>query len=345
MKDLCGMVLAAGYGQRLLPATRYRPKPLLDFFGVPLLYLAFKQLEDAGCQTIVVNTHYLADQLEDAVRAWPGHAQILISRETEILGTGGGIARIHELREGRDLLVVNSDLVHLYDLNRFISDCQGQDALAFMALRPDVRKGEPSLWCKDGQVLQIGHERPDILSVTPYGYACIQLLSDEFLCRMRDAKAGCVIRFYQDLLKRREKVAGSLQSCFWYDVGTPESYWAAHCAYLNLMMADSGELPDDPLKINQIRKMTAKNRIRWYVGNRSLSENYAVIEPCAIEDGVSFDENGQIGPFAIIMGKLHIYKGIRIKSCLLHRSGIFEIASDLENLWMHDYFMMTHSSS
>ena len=81
------MVFAAGFGTRMRPLTNDRPKPLILVAGRTLLDHALDILADAGVTNVVVNTHYLADQIEAHLAARP----ITVLREMpEILDTGGG---------------------------------------------------------------------------------------------------------------------------------------------------------------------------------------------------------------------------------------------------------------
>ncbi len=105
------MVLAAGFGQRMRPLTNGKPKPLVPVAGKPLIDYGFDRLSEAGCDTIIVNVHYLGDQIE----AWAkGHASphIVISDERqELLDTGGGIVKALPLLGEEPFFVVNSDSI------------------------------------------------------------------------------------------------------------------------------------------------------------------------------------------------------------------------------------------
>jgi N-acetyl-alpha-D-muramate 1-phosphate uridylyltransferase len=104
------MVLAAGLGTRLRPMTESQPKALVEVGGKTLLDHALDRLAEAGVEDAVVNTHHLADRISRqlASRSWP---RIHLSHETEILDTGGGIARALPLL-GRDpFYVVNAKVV------------------------------------------------------------------------------------------------------------------------------------------------------------------------------------------------------------------------------------------
>ncbi len=82
------MILAAGFGTRLLPHTLLRPKPLFPLLNHPLLLLTIRRLQHAGCDHIVVNCHHLRAQIVAALAGLPG---VTVLEEETILGTGGGL--------------------------------------------------------------------------------------------------------------------------------------------------------------------------------------------------------------------------------------------------------------
>lgn len=102
------MVLAAGLGKRLRPLTLTTPKPLLPVAGKPIIAHVLERLHQHGVSRVVVNTHYLADQLEDYLRAVPD-LDITISHEPELLETGGGVLNVLPYFEGRPFFAINAD--------------------------------------------------------------------------------------------------------------------------------------------------------------------------------------------------------------------------------------------
>ena len=58
-------ILAAGKGKRLKPITNNIPKPLIEIKGKPLLEWSLIKLRSAGVKEIVINLHYLGDQIVD----------------------------------------------------------------------------------------------------------------------------------------------------------------------------------------------------------------------------------------------------------------------------------------
>jgi N-acetyl-alpha-D-muramate 1-phosphate uridylyltransferase len=73
--------------------------------GKPLLEYAFNLVQPLKPNQIYVNTHYHAKLIDTYIKK--NYENIHVSWEPEILGTGGGIKKIHQ----NDLLVLNTDNV------------------------------------------------------------------------------------------------------------------------------------------------------------------------------------------------------------------------------------------
>lgn len=103
------MILAAGLGTRMRPLTLTKPKPLQIVGGKTMLDHALDKLVGAGIRRAVVNIFYLAEQIE-AHLSNRHDIEIILSRETELLDTGGGIAHVLTLFEGKPFFSLNADL-------------------------------------------------------------------------------------------------------------------------------------------------------------------------------------------------------------------------------------------
>lgn len=105
------MILAAGRGERLRPLTDRQPKPLLPIAGTPLIVHQLEWLRRAGVAEVVVNTHHLAAQVEQCLGTGEAFGlPIRISREAELLDTGGGIRRALPWLGPGPFLVLNGDI-------------------------------------------------------------------------------------------------------------------------------------------------------------------------------------------------------------------------------------------
>jgi len=104
----CAMVLAAGLGKRMRPLTDDRPKPLVELAGRSLLDRALDGLAAAGMTRFVVNTHYRGEMIAAHLA---GRDAIVLSHESLLLETGGGVnAALPHLGDDA-FFVVNSDAV------------------------------------------------------------------------------------------------------------------------------------------------------------------------------------------------------------------------------------------
>jgi MurNAc alpha-1-phosphate uridylyltransferase len=104
------MIMAAGKGTRMMPLTADRPKPLVEVGGVALLDHVLDHLRDAGVGKIVVNAHYLADQVEAHLAARATEFDVSISDERDLLrDTGGGLVQALPMISDDPFICVNAD--------------------------------------------------------------------------------------------------------------------------------------------------------------------------------------------------------------------------------------------
>ena len=106
------MILAAGYGKRIHPLTLKIPKPLLKIGNETLLSNTLKFLELSKIKQVVINVHYLGEQIIDYVDKKKFNLSIKIVREKDkILDTGGGISNAIKNFSNEPLLILNPDTI------------------------------------------------------------------------------------------------------------------------------------------------------------------------------------------------------------------------------------------
>ena len=104
------MILSAGYGKRLNPLTLKCPKPLLKLGNETLLSNTIKFLEKYGIKEIVINVHFLADQIIDYLNKKKFNLSIkIINEEDKILDTGGGVLNAIKYFTDDPFLIINPD--------------------------------------------------------------------------------------------------------------------------------------------------------------------------------------------------------------------------------------------
>ena len=107
------MILAAGFGKRMTPLSLTKPKPLFDLHKKKLLEYSIELLHKINITDIVVNTHYLHDQIKTFIIE--KKFNLKISFEQKILDTGGGILQTLDFFDNKSFLVLNSDTIWTYN--------------------------------------------------------------------------------------------------------------------------------------------------------------------------------------------------------------------------------------
>jgi hypothetical protein len=125
-RELAGLVLAAGRGERLRPLTDTTAKPLLPVGGTTLLDAMLGRLAavvPVTPATMAVNAHWLAEQVVGHV----GDRVHVSVEQPRALGTAGAVAAISTWRAGRDLIIGNGDayLAGELDLPGFVAGWDG----------------------------------------------------------------------------------------------------------------------------------------------------------------------------------------------------------------------------
>ena len=105
------MVLSAGLGTRMAPASTVLPKPLIPLGGKALIDHVLDRHVDARIARTIVNVHHKADLIEAHLRG-RCMPRIEISDERDgLLDTGGGVKRALPRLGSGPFLIHNSDSV------------------------------------------------------------------------------------------------------------------------------------------------------------------------------------------------------------------------------------------
>ena len=106
------IILSAGYGKRLNPLTLSKPKPLLEINNKTLLENTIYLLEKFGIEEIMINTHYLSDQISTFIDNKKFSSKIFLIKEHErILDTGGGVLNAAKKFNKDPFFVFNPDTI------------------------------------------------------------------------------------------------------------------------------------------------------------------------------------------------------------------------------------------
>jgi len=107
------LILAAGLGTRMRPLTENCPKPLITVGGKALLTWSLEALCAAGVRHVVVNMHYLPEQIEHYAQTYYDHRMtITLSDERgQLMDSGGGVKKALCHMGDAAFFVLNSDMI------------------------------------------------------------------------------------------------------------------------------------------------------------------------------------------------------------------------------------------
>jgi glucose-1-phosphate cytidylyltransferase len=177
------VILAGGMGTRLREETEYRPKPMVEIGGRPILWHIMKIYAHYGYTDFVVCLGYKGQVIRDyflnyqtrncdftitlgsgAIDIHNNHSEdgwrVTLADTAEKTMTGGRIARIQKYVGDRTFLVTYGDGLADIDVGRLIAFHRSQGKFATVsAVRPASRYGELAI--EDGKIT-LFREKPQV---------------------------------------------------------------------------------------------------------------------------------------------------------------------------------------
>jgi dTDP-glucose pyrophosphorylase len=213
------VVMAGGYGKRLMPLTEDTPKPMLRVGDQPLIERLVQQLKRAGISRVNISTHYKAEQI--SAHLGNGQAfgvEVGYVSEDQPLGTAGGLSLV----SGNDpLLVINGDILTALDFRALLNFHFEQDAEMTVAVREygfDVPYGVVET---DGVNVMAITEKPTVKFFVNAG---IYLVSSSARKLVPSGQPFDMPQLITVLLKGGGKVISFPVWEYWLDIGRREDY-------------------------------------------------------------------------------------------------------------------------
>ncbi len=282
------MILAAGFGTRLLPYTTSRPKPLFPILNQPLLLLTIKRLQRFGCDPIVVNCHHLAHQIVEAVSGLEG---VIVQKEKTILGTGGGLRYAVRSFRNEPVLITNGDIYHTVNFKSLYQFHLQSKCEVSMAMHD-----EPRFNC-----VQV--EADQVIDFSPKGssnqlaFTGLHVVNRELLTEIPSQCFYSIIDLYRQIVSRGQTIAVTrVDNHYWTDMGTVADYLSLHEGLLKEKIRCWREFG----KVNKPYLVSKDAQIRddlcmqdWVsVGSAQIGDG-VVLERSVVWDGVTIADNSR----------------------------------------------------
>lgn len=214
------MILAAGLGTRMGRLSENKPKPLFRVLGKPLINYGIDHCNKYGVEQIVVNTHYLANQIE---QHFSKNEHVTTLYESDRLETGGGVKNALKYFGDKPFFVLNSDALWIDGpspaLQRLTMAWDEKRMDALLLFYPVFRLFHYT-GCGDFYLDSSGIAKRRIgFGLSPFIFAGVQILNKKLFHETPDGP------FSLNVLYNRAEATGRLYAIVhdgdWYHVGTP----------------------------------------------------------------------------------------------------------------------------
>jgi mannose-1-phosphate guanylyltransferase len=220
------------------PLSEWRAKPLAPVGDTPALAQVIGGLRRGGVTRIVVNAHHRVEDLRAFMRSCG--ERFVLSEESSLLGTAGGVAHARPLLGDGDVLVWNGDILAEIDLPALRSAHRHEATLV-------VRPGAPGSGnvgiAEDGRIVRLRGETTatgesqggEFLGIHVIGAALVRGLPSR----------GCLVGdVYLPALRRGARLDAFHTDAPFWDIGTIPTYLAANVAWLAARGLSSWVAPD-----------------------------------------------------------------------------------------------------
>lgn len=229
-----GLILAAGFGTRLGKLTEGTPKALIQVGDRPILDHNIRKLVDAGITEILINTHYLAEQVEIFLATQNYPAILTTVFEPELLGTSGTVKANLDFLGTSDFLVMHGDNYFMSGLGTLVDAHINRSAKTEMTMATFETKN-PEL-CGTVLTDEIGvvtnffekNKQSTSLEANAAIYIFSQRAKDR-ISKLTKEENDISLNFIPKMLGKIQ--SHHLQGDF-IDIGTPSGLQAANNSYL-----------------------------------------------------------------------------------------------------------------
>jgi NDP-sugar pyrophosphorylase family protein len=294
------IVLAAGYGTRLVPLSHYLPKPLIPVLGKPLLWHILTRLKQCGITDAGVNMHHHADMVQEFLKTQNPGIPVSVSYEPEILGVAGGIGAFREfVRNEEFFLVHNGDVLSTIPLEQMAEAFLKKRPLIGMVLH-DYPSYNNVCTAEDGSICDLRDTLKPASAARRLAYTGIAFMDSKVLDFIPEDRPSDLIPICLDIIREgRYRIEALIAEGYaWRDVGTVESYFEAHRDILTHKkpLLENIAIPGDGIHLAE--DVVVEDGVKFSgfasVGRRCVLKRNCSIHNAIIWDDVTIDEHAVV---------------------------------------------------
>lgn len=226
------LILAAGLGTRLRPLTDSVPKPLVPLAGRPLLAYHLDNLRKHGVDEVLIDVHYLAEQIEAFAKEYSTHhatPRISFSYNPDLIGSAGVVARNRDFFGEEDFFVVYSDNFTNLNFTNLLTKHRATQAVCTIATyyEPEPSSKGIVVYDKTGRISRFIEKPQGQEIISNYANAGIYACSSSIIDHIDLAEAfpyDFARHLFPKLLKLGYPLFSHELTEYFIDIGTPATY-------------------------------------------------------------------------------------------------------------------------
>jgi NDP-sugar pyrophosphorylase family protein len=316
------LILAGGKGTRLRPLTVYTPKPIVPVMNRPFLLYQIEILRKAGITDITLSLNYQPGKIEYLLGDGSDYGvNLQYVTEPAPMGTAGAYKFAEDaIRE--TTVVFNGDVLTDIDISKIIEFHKSKKAEATIVLTPVENPSAYGLVETDEEknVLRfLEKPKPEELEnlTTNNINAGVYVVEPTVLDAIpKGENYSFEYNLFPSLLDDKKAFfAFVMENEYWRDIGTPESYLAAHQDFINGKIKNF-EIPKGGNLDISPTAFVSENSV---VGENCNIKPGAKIINSILAEGVHVEEKAIIEN-SVIWAHTHISNSAEISSAVIGRS-------------------------
>lgn len=219
-------LMAGGFGTRLYPLTKEKPKPLLNVGTKPILETILNQFIESGFHDFYISTHYKAEMVREHFgdgSRWGVRIQYI--HEEKPLGTAGALGLLPDDITKLPVVMMNGDLLTKVNFEHLLAFHNEQKGLATMCVR------EYDFQVPYGVIETSAHRITSIVEKPVHNFfvnAGIYVLEPELVQQVNGIEYLDMPNFMEQQIEQGEKIYSFPIHEYWLDIGRKDEYERAN---------------------------------------------------------------------------------------------------------------------
>lgn len=213
------LIMAGGFGKRMMPLTEKKPKPMLEVSGKPILEHIILNAKSQGFKNFVLSVYYLSESIIDYFGDGSSlNVNIDYLKEEEPLGTAGALSLLN-LSTDLSFVVTNGDIMTDVNYANLLNFHDLNNSDATMAIKKYELQNPFGVVKTDGLEIDAFEEKPIQVTFVNAGIYAVNPKNLKYLeknkyCDMPD--------FFMSLKKHACLITAFPIHETWSDLGKPK---------------------------------------------------------------------------------------------------------------------------